>query len=197
MHPLGGGPQKITLPGVKHVIAVASGKGGVGKSTVATNLALALKQQAAQVGLMDADIYGPSIPLMMGVAQVDPRTTPFPIEQYGLKLMSMGFIVNPNQAVIWRGPMVHKAVSQFLTDINWGTLDYLVIDLPPGTGDAQLTLTQTAPLAGAVIVTMPQEVSLIDARKGLEMFRQVRVPVLGIIENMSYFTADDGKQYQI
>jgi ATP-binding protein involved in chromosome partitioning len=133
----------------------------------------------------------------MGVPPLDPRTTPFPMERYGIKLMSMGFIVPPTQAVIWRGPMVHKAVTQFLTDIDWGVLDYLVIDLPPGTGDAQLTLTQTAPLSGAVIVTTPQDVSLIDARKGLEMFRQVRVPVLGIVENMSYFLGDDGKRYAI
>src|SRR5262245_3158987 len=146
---------------------------------------------------MDSDIYGPSVPIMMGLGTVDPQRTPFPMEKYGLKLMSMGFIVNPTQAVIWRGPMVHKALTQFLTDINWGDLDHLVIDLPPGTGDAQLTLTQTAPLSGAVIVTTPQEVSLIDARKGLEMFRQVRVPVLGIVENMSYFTGDDGKRYDI
>src|SRR5436309_8503663 len=197
MPPPAAGSQKIALPGVKHVIAVASGKGGVGKSTVAANLALALHAQGARVGLMDADIYGPSVPIMMGLGTVDPQRTPFPIEKYGLKLMSMGFIVNPTQAVIWRGPMVHKAVTQFLTDINWGDLDHLVIDLPPGTGDAQLTLTQTAPLSGAVIVTTPQEVALIDARKGLEMFRQVRVPVLGIVENMSYFTADDGKRYDI
>src|SRR5262249_52359740 len=179
------------------VVAVASGKGGVGKSTVAANLALALQQGGKRIGLMDADIYGPSVPIMMGVPTVDPRTTPFPIERYGIKLMSMGFIVPPSQAVIWRGPMVHKAVTQFLTDINWGELDYLVIDLPPGTGDAQLTLTQTAPLSGAVIVTTPQEVSLIDARKGLEMFRQVRVPLLGIVENMSYFVGQDGKRYEI
>jgi ATP-binding protein involved in chromosome partitioning len=197
MHPHGGGPQKITLPQVKWVVAVASGKGGVGKSTVAANLALALHAQGRRVGLMDADIYGPSVPIMMGLSTVDPQTTPFPLERYGLKLMSMGFIVNPNQAVIWRGPMVHKAVTQFLSDIDWGQLDYLVIDLPPGTGDAQLTLTQTAPLSGAVIVTTPQEVSLIDARKGLEMFRQVRVPVLGIVENMSYFVGQDGKRYEI
>src|SRR5262245_776329 len=168
MHPPGAGPQKISLPGVKYLVAVASGKGGVGKSTVAANLALALQTQGHAVGLMDADIYGPSVPIMMGVPTLDPQTTPFPLEKYGLKLMSMGFIVNPNQAVIWRGPMVHKAVTQFLTDIDWGKLDYLVIDLPPGTGDAQLTLTQTAPLSGAIIVTTPQEVSLIDARKGLE-----------------------------
>src|SRR5712692_3829954 len=197
MHPPTGGPAKITLPGVKDVIAVASGKGGVGKSTVAANLALALKMQGHRVGLMDADIYGPSVPIMMGIPPLDPKLTPFPMERYGIKLMSMGFIVPPSQAVIWRGPMVHKAVTQFLTDIDWGPLDYLVIDLPPGTGDAQLTLTQTAPLSGAIIVTTPQEVSLINARKGLEMFRQVRVPVLGIVENMSYFIGEDGKRYEI
>lgn len=197
MHPPMGGPPKIALPNVKHLLAVASGKGGVGKSTVAANLALALKAQGLAVGLMDADIYGPSVPIMMGLGTVNTQTTAFPLEKYGLKLMSMGFIVNPEQAVIWRGPMIHKAVTQFLTDIDWGTLDYLVVDLPPGTGDAQLTLTQTAPLSGAVIVTTPQEVSLIDARKGLEMFKNVRVPVLGIIENMSFFQGDDGKRYEI
>jgi ATP-binding protein involved in chromosome partitioning len=198
MQPPGGPPPKIALPHIHHVLAVASGKGGVGKSTVAANLALALQRAGGRVGLMDADIYGPSVPIMMGVQGViDQQTTPLPLERHGLKLMSMGFLVPPAQAVIWRGPMVHRAVSQFLTDINWGPLDYLVIDLPPGTGDAQLTLTQTAPLSGAVIVTTPQDVSLIDARKGLEMFRQVRVPVLGIIENMSYFVGEDGKRYEI
>src|SRR5438552_446657 len=196
MHPPGGG-QKISLPAVKYVVAVASGKGGVGKSTVAANLALALHAQGQRVGLMDADIYGPSVPIMLNAQGIDPQTTPFPLERYGIKLMSMGFIVPPTQAVIWRGPMVHKAVTDFLTRIDWGELDYLVIDLPPGTGDAQLTLTQTAPLSGAVIVTTPQEVSLLDARKGLEMFRQVRVPVLGIVENMSYFIGEDGKRYEI
>jgi ATP-binding protein involved in chromosome partitioning len=189
--------QKIALPGVKQVVAVASGKGGVGKSTVAVNLALALHLQGRRVGLLDADIYGPSVPLMMGVGDVDPQTTAFPLEQYGLKLMSMGFLVRPEQALIWRGPMVDKYLRQFLIALPWGDLDYLIIDLPPGTGDAQLTLTQAAPLSGAVIVTTPQEVSLIDARKGLEMFRQVRVPVLGIVENMSYFVGDDGKRYDI
>src|SRR6201997_975126 len=193
-----GPPQKIALPGVKNLIAVASGKGGVGKSTVATNLALALHMLGRRVGLLDADIYGPSIPIMMGIQEVfDPNTTQFPLDRYGLKLMSMGFWVKPETAMIWRGPMVHKYLTAFLTQIPWGELDYLVIDLPPGTGDAQLTLTQTAPLSGAVIVTTPQEVSLIDARKGLEMFRQVRVPVLGIVENMSYFVGDDGKRYEI
>jgi ATP-binding protein involved in chromosome partitioning len=189
--------QKLSLPGVKNLIAVASGKGGVGKSTVAANLALALHGRGARVGLMDADIYGPSVPIMMGLQGVDPQTTAFPMEKYGLRLMSMGFIVKPEQAVIWRGPMVHRAITQFFTDLDWGQLDYLVIDLPPGTGDAQLTLTQTVSLTGAVIVTTPQDVSLIDARKGLEMFRQVRVPVLGIVENMSYFVGDDGKRYDI
>jgi ATP-binding protein involved in chromosome partitioning len=198
MHPHGGTPQKIALPHIKAVIAVASGKGGVGKSTVATNLALALAGSGAQVGLMDADIYGPSVPIMMGVKGViDQQTTQLPLNVHGLKLMSIGFLVPATQAVIWRGPMVDRALKQFLTDINWGPLDYLVIDLPPGTGDAQLTLTQNAPLTGAVIVTTPQDVALIDARKGLEMFRQVRVPVLGIVENMSYFTGPDGKPVYI
>jgi ATP-binding protein involved in chromosome partitioning len=196
--PQPGPSQKITLPGVKHVVAVASGKGGVGKSTVATNLALALQMLGRRVGLLDADIYGPSIPIMMGVHETfDPNTAQFPLDRFGIKLMSMGFIVKPEQAMIWRGPMVHKYLSAFLTQIPWGDLDYLVIDLPPGTGDAQLTLTQTAPLSGAVIVTTPQDVSLIDARKGLEMFRQVNVPVVGIIENMSYFIGADGKRYEI
>ncbi len=198
MQPHGGPPPKIALPNIKYVVAVASGKGGVGKSTVAANLALALKQGGARVGLMDADIYGPSVPIMMGVSGVvDQQTTVLPLERHGIRLMSMGFIVPATQAVIWRGPMVHRAITQFLTDLDWGTLDVLVIDLPPGTGDAQLTLTQTCPLTGAVIVTTPQDVSLLDARKGLEMFRQVRVPVLGIVENMSYFMGDDGKRYDI
>ncbi|HTK76477.1 MAG TPA: Mrp/NBP35 family ATP-binding protein [Gemmataceae bacterium] len=197
MHHHGGVTPKLSLPGIRQVIAVASGKGGVGKSTVAANLALALAKKGQRVGLMDADIYGPSVPIMMGVGTVDPQTTQFPLEKYGLKLMSMGFVVPPQQAVIWRGPMVHKAVTDFLTKIPWGDLDFLVIDLPPGTGDAQLTLTQTCPLTGAVIVTTPQDVALIDARKGLEMFRQVNVPVLGIIENMSYFEPAPGQKHYI
>jgi ATP-binding protein involved in chromosome partitioning len=191
-------PQKIALPHIGSVIAVASGKGGVGKSTVAANLALALAGGGARVGLLDADVYGPSVPIMMGVkGVVDQRTTPLPLDVYGLKLMSIGFLVPPTQAVIWRGPMVDRALKQFLTDLDWGPLDFLVIDLPPGTGDAQLTLTQNAPLTGAVIVTTPQDVALIDARKGLEMFRQVRVPVLGIVENMSYFATPDGQRVNI
>jgi ATP-binding protein involved in chromosome partitioning len=190
--------QKIALPNVRSIVAVASGKGGVGKSTVAANLALALAGPGARVGLLDADIYGPSVPIMMGVKGiVDQHTTPLPLDVHGLRLMSIGFLVPPTQAVIWRGPMVDRALRQFLTDLDWGPLDYLVIDLPPGTGDAQLTLTQNAPLTGAVIVTTPQDVALIDARKGLEMFRQVRVPVLGIVENMSYYLAPDGQRVPI
>jgi ATP-binding protein involved in chromosome partitioning len=197
-HGQGGPPQKISLPGVKYIVAVASGKGGVGKSTVATNLALALQMQNHAVGLLDADIYGPSIPTMMGVpGLIDQATTPLPLDRYGMKLLSMGFFVPAEKAVIWRGPMVDRYLTQFLSGIDWGALDYLVIDLPPGTGDAQLTLTQKVELAGAVIVTTPQDISLIDARKGLQMFREVRVPVLGIVENMSYFVGEDGKRYEI
>jgi ATP-binding protein involved in chromosome partitioning len=179
-------PAKLTLAGVKQVIAVASGKGGVGKSTVAANLALALHMSGHSVGLMDADIYGPSVPIMFGLV-VDPKTTAFPVEKYGIRLMSIGFMMDPGQAVIWRGPKVAQMVQAFLSQIDWGQLDYLVIDLPPGTGDAQLTLSQSAPLTGAVIVTTPGEVSLIDARKGVKLFNEVRVPVLGVVENMSYF----------
>lgn len=199
MQPPGGQPQpKISLPNIKHMVAVASGKGGVGKSTVATNLALALKAQGKSVGLLDADIYGPSVPTMLGVpGQIDQETTPLPLEVHGIRILSMGFFVQPEQAVIWRGPMIDRYLRQFLQVIDWGELDFLVVDLPPGTGDAQLTLTQAAPLTGAVIVTTPQDISLIDARKGLEMFRQVNVPVLGIVENMSYFVGDDGKRYEI
>ncbi|MCS7269570.1 MAG: Mrp/NBP35 family ATP-binding protein [Gemmataceae bacterium] len=186
-----------TLAGVRHCLAVASGKGGVGKSTVAANLAMALHHSGLRVGLLDADIYGPSVPLMFGLNTVDPQRTPLPLEKYGLRLMSMGFLVSPEQAVIWRGPKVAQAVQAFLAQIDWGELDVLVIDLPPGTGDAQLTLSQSAPLTGAVIVTTPGEVSLIDARKGVKMFREVRVPILGIIENMSYFVDDTGKRTSI
>ena len=192
------GPQPIpALEGVRQIIAVASGKGGVGKSTVAANLALALQMHGQRVGLMDADIYGPSVPMMMGLGHVDPQTANFPVEKYGLKLMSLGFLPDAGKGVLLRGPMVAKWVATFLTQINWGQLDQLVIDLPPGTGDAQLTLCQTAPLTGAVIVTTPQDVSLIDAVKALNMFRQLKTPVLGVIENMSYFVGDDGKRYEI
>ena len=186
--------QKTPLPGVRHLLAVASGKGGVGKSTVAANLALALHMHGQRVGLMDADIYGPSVPLMFGLGTVDQTKTPFPLEKYGLKLMSMGFLVDPNQAVIWRGPKVAQAVGALLFQPPWGELDFLVIDLPPGTGDAQLTLSQSAPLTGAVVVTQPAEVSLIDARKGVRMFQEVSVPVLGIVENMSHLPLPDGSK---
>ncbi|HEY5656527.1 MAG TPA: Mrp/NBP35 family ATP-binding protein [Myxococcota bacterium] len=181
------------LPGVKNTIAVASGKGGVGKSTVAVNLALAIAETGARVGLMDADVYGPSLPLLMGV-HGRPQATQnrvIPHESLGIKLMSMGFFLTEDSPVIWRGPMVHGLVRQFLTDVEWGELDYLIVDMPPGTGDAALTLTQQAPLAGAIIVTTANDLSLVDARKGLRMFEQVKVPVLGIVENMSYFTPPD------
>lgn len=177
------------LQGVQHVIAVASGKGGVGKSTVSSNLAVALAQLGHRVGLMDADIYGPSMPLMFGISD-KPRVTDtglLPFEKYGVRLMSLGFVLDIDTPVIWRGPMVMKAIEQLLGDVEWGELDYMIIDLPPGTGDAQLTLTQKVPLTGAVIVSTPQDVALIDARKGLAMFRKVNVPVLGMIENMSGF----------
>lgn len=199
--PQPGGPKPKILEDVKSVVAVASGKGGVGKSTVATNLALALASDGSSVGLMDADIYGPSIPLMLGINKppsVTPERKLIPLERYGLKLVSMGFLTNDESPIIWRGPMVHGIVQQFLSDVLWGELDYLIIDLPPGTGDAQLTLTQVAPLSGAVIVTTPQDVALLDARKGLKMFEQVNVRVLGIVENMSTFVCPHcGKQTDI
>jgi ATP-binding protein involved in chromosome partitioning len=180
------------VAGVKHVIAVASGKGGVGKSTVAVNLAVALAHRGKAVGLLDADIYGPSIPLMMGAQDRQPGLDPqaqrlIPLEQYGVRFMSLGFLVDPEAAVIWRGPMVMKALEQLLQDVDWSGLDHLVVDLPPGTGDAQLTLSQRVRLSGAVIVTTPQDVALADAIKGVAMFRKVGVPVLGLVENMSYF----------
>jgi len=187
------GPGPDVLPGVKNVIAVASGKGGVGKSTTALNLALALAATGARVGLMDADVYGPSIPLLTGTSgrpEVEGQRIR-PLEKFDLKLISMGYFAGENTPVIWRGPMVHGLIQQFMTDVEWGELDYLIVDMPPGTGDAALTLTQQAPLAGAVIVTTANDLSLIDARKGLAMFEKVQVPVLGIIENMSHFTPPD------
>jgi ATP-binding protein involved in chromosome partitioning len=174
----------------RNTIAISSGKGGVGKSTVAANLAVALSKMGAGVGLLDADIYGPNIPLMMGVDKLPrvPGDKITPALAYGVRLMSMAFMVDPDQPVIWRGPMIHSAIRQFLTDVDWGQLDYLIIDLPPGTGDAQLTLAQSVPLTGAVIVTTPQEVALADALKGLRMFEKLEVPILGIVENMGPYT---------
>jgi ATP-binding protein involved in chromosome partitioning len=182
--------DKTAIPGVSHVIAVASGKGGVGKSTVAVNLAIALAQDGARVGLLDADVYGPSAPLMTGALgaprPVDGKLEP--LEAHGIKIMSVGFMVAPDQPIIWRGPMVSSLLRQFLYEVRWGDLDYLVIDLPPGTGDIQLTLAQTLPLSGSVIVTTPQDVALADVVRGVEMFRKLNVAILGVIENMSYFT---------
>jgi ATP-binding protein involved in chromosome partitioning len=189
------------IPGIKHAFAVASGKGGVGKSTVAANLALALEQTKARVGLCDCDIYGPSISLMFGTRERPMATEEnkiVPIEQYGLRLMSMGFLLDDTSPAILRGPMVTRYTQQFLRQVEWGDLDYLVLDLPPGTGDIQLTIVQTVALSGAIIVTTPQEVALIDARKAATMFDKVNVPVLGLIENMSYFVSpSDGKRYDI
>jgi ATP-binding protein involved in chromosome partitioning len=181
--------DQALIPEVQHVVAVASGKGGVGKSTVAANLAVVLGQLGYRVGLLDSDIYGPSVPMMFGITE-KPRLDGnriLPFEKYGIRVMSLGFILETDTPVIWRGPMVMKAIEQMLGDVVWGALDYLILDLPPGTGDAQLTVTQKVPLAGAVIVTTPQDVALIDARKGLAMFKKVNVPVIGIVENMSTF----------
>ncbi|AEN74217.1 ATPase-like, ParA/MinD [Rhodothermus marinus SG0.5JP17-172] len=192
----GGGPMPSVQPeGVLNFIAVASGKGGVGKSTVAVNLAVALAQQGYDVGLLDADIYGPSVPTMFGVRDEKPRVNEqrkiVPLVRHNVRLLSMGFIVDPEQAVIWRGPMVAKALRQFLGEADWGELDFLILDLPPGTGDVPLTIVQSIALTGAVIVSTPQPVALADARKGVAMFRNVQVPVLGIVENMAYFSPPD------
>jgi ATP-binding protein involved in chromosome partitioning len=188
----------LELP-IRNAIAVASGKGGVGKSTVAANVAVVLAQSGARVGLLDADIYGPNIPTMMGVDHLPPPRDGklYPAEAHGVKLMSIGFLVKPEQPLIWRGPMLHSAIRQFLTDVVWGELDYLVVDLPPGTGDAGLSLAQSMPLSGGVIVTLPQQVSLDDARRGLEMFRQLNVPIFGVVENMSYLELPDGSKMDI
>jgi len=186
----GGVPQPDPLAGVKHVVAIASGKGGVGKSTIAANLALALKQHGYTVGLLDLDIYGPSLPTILGVnehPQITAHKKLVPLDSYGLKVMSFGFISGNTTPVIWRGPLVARMTEQFFNDVEWGTLDYLVLDLPPGTGDVQLTLTQKVRISGAIIVTTPQDIALTDVRKGADMFRKVQAPVLGVIENMSGF----------
>lgn len=199
-------PDRQGIAGVKNIVAVSSGKGGVGKSTVAVNIAVALAQSGAKVGLLDADIYGPNAPTMLGLAQAKVMVQQGaqgevlePSFNHGVQLVSMGFLIDKDQPVIWRGPMLNGIIRQFLYQVAWGELDYLIVDLPPGTGDAQLTLVQAVPMAGAVIVTTPQDVALLDARKGLKMFQQMGVPVLGIVENMSYFIPPDqpDKQYDI
>lgn len=193
-------PERIEIPGVKNIFAVSSGKGGVGKSTVAVNLALALKAQGAKVGLMDADAYGPNIPQMLGITE--PPTSDgehiYAPEVDGMKVMSVGLIAQGDIPMIWRGPMIHTLIQQFLRDVSWGELDYLVVDMPPGTGDAQLSLSQLVPLSGAVMVTTPQAVSQADVRRAIMMFRKVEVPILGVVENMSYFICpDNNKKYEI
>ncbi len=202
--PGAGGPNPFAnqnrVPGIRRIVAVASGKGGVGKSTVAANLACALASLGERVGLLDCDIYGPSIPLMMGTSErptISERELMVPPVSHGVRLMSIGFIIDGDQPVIWRGPMIVKTIQQFLTAVEWGELDYLLVDLPPGTGDAQLTLCQTVPLDGGVIVTTPQEASLGVVRKGIAMFRKVNVPILGLVENMSYFTTPAGERVEI
>jgi ATP-binding protein involved in chromosome partitioning len=199
-------PDRTGIAGVKNILAVSSGKGGVGKSTVAVNVAVALAQAGAKVGLIDADIYGPNAPMMLGLSDAKVMVqqgaggeTLEPAFNYGVKLVSMGFLIDPDQPVIWRGPMLNGIIRQFLYQVTWGDLDYLIVDMPPGTGDAQLTLAQAVPMAGAVIVTTPQTVALQDARRGLRMFQQMQVPVLGIVENMSYFIPPDlpDRQYDL
>ncbi|HMJ08035.1 MAG TPA: Mrp/NBP35 family ATP-binding protein [Pyrinomonadaceae bacterium] len=193
--------NNVAIPGVKNIIAVSSGKGGVGKSTVAVNLAVSLAQNGAKVGLMDADVYGPNVPMMLGTGYGQPEIFEgrlVPIEAHGLKMISMAVLVPPDKPMILRGPMLHGVVRQFLTDVDWGELDYLIVDMPPGTGDVQLSLAQLVPVQGAVLVTTPQEVSLSDVRRAVKMFEQVNIPILGVIENMSYFVAPDtGIKYEI
>ncbi|MEO8648506.1 MAG: Mrp/NBP35 family ATP-binding protein [Acidobacteriota bacterium] len=193
--------NNVAIPGVKNIIAVSSGKGGVGKSTVAVNVAIALAADGAKVGIMDADVYGPNVPMMLGTGYDQPEISGgklIPIEAHGIKMISMAVLVPPDKPMILRGPMLHGVVRQFLTDVNWGELDYLIVDMPPGTGDVQLSLAQLVPVQGAVLVTTPQEVSLSDVRRAVKMFEQVNIPILGIIENMSYFIAPDtGTKYEI
>ena len=193
--------NNVAIPGVKNIIAVSSGKGGVGKSTVAVNLAVALGLDGAKVGLMDADVYGPNVPMMLGAAGAQPQVFNNQLitaEAHGIRMISMALLVPPDKPMILRGPMLHGVVRQFLSDVNWGELDYLIVDMPPGTGDVQLSLAQLVPVQGAVVVTTPQEVSISDVRRAVKMFEQVNVPVLGVIENMSYFVAPDtGNRYEI
>ena len=194
------GRNKSEHKNIKNVIAVASGKGGVGKSTVAVNLAVTLAEKGARVGLLDADIYGPNIPTMMGVDRLGGTTENkkiLPGEGHGVKVISIGFMVRPDQALIWRGPMLHSAIKQFVSDVEWGELDYLVVDLPPGTGDVQLSLSQTLELQGGLIVTLPQQVSLDDALRGINMFQELKVPIFGVVENMSYLETPDGERMDI
>ena len=196
--------QICTIPGVKLTIAISSGKGGVGKSTTSVNLAIALSKLGAKVGLLDADVYGPNIPQMLGLTQSDVRSVEtasgskfVPLEADGIKVMSVGLLAEPESPLAWRGPILHKIITQFINDVEWGELDYLLIDLPPGTGDAQITIVQESPICGVVMVTTPQQVALSDVRRGIYMFRQVGVPVLGIVENMSYLVNERGKRTAI
>ena len=193
--------QQAPIPNVRNIIAVGSGKGGVGKSTVSVNLAMALSQKGLKVGLLDADIYGPSIPRMLGATTQKPEVTPenkmLPVLRYGLKTMSLGYLVEEGMAAVWRGPMLFKAMDQFFRDVDWGELDYLIIDLPPGTGDVGLTMAQKVPVHGAVVVCTPQNVALADAKKAMDMFERTNVPVLGVVENMAYLKTDSGDRVQL
>lgn len=193
--------QQAPIPGIKHIIAVGSGKGGVGKSTVSVNLAMALRHRGFQVGLLDADIYGPSIPRMLGALTARPEVTDdkkiIPVSRYGVKTMSLGYLVDEGQAAVWRGPMLFKAMDQFFRDVAWGELDFLVIDLPPGTGDVGLTMAQKVPVTGAIVVLTPQNIALADAKKAIDMFERTNVPLLGVVENMAYLKTPGGETVQL
>jgi ATP-binding protein involved in chromosome partitioning len=197
--PQGRQPAAALQAPMRNVVAIASGKGGVGKTTVAVNVAVALANTGARVGLLDADIYGPNVPAMMGLEELPPVADKRlePAEAHCVRVMSIGFLVRPDQPLIWRGPMLHSVIQQFITEVNWGELDYLIVDLPPGTGDAPLSLAQSAPLSGAIIVTLPTKVSILDAHRSLEMFRSLQVPILGVVENMSFFELPDGSKVDI